>query len=131
MRNYNWSEEETAGPFIYSNKFGVLELEPVTKFMPVSEINRDSVPEIEDVLVSIDDAEKVTLITENRRAYMSFCYPSLPEDRATFALKYSCRNRAAVCRINIKRFETAGNISAREQIESMAPKKIGPIPLPY
>lgn len=129
MPNYNWSEPESNNPITYSNEFGEVVLEPVTEFMPVSEISRDAIPVIDEVLVTIDQAEQVTLITENRRAYMSFCFPFLAGDRNFYALKYSCQNRAAVCRINITRFETPGNVSAQEQIESMAPKTIGPLPV--
>jgi ribosomal protein S1 len=129
MPNYNWSEPESNAPITYSNAFGEVVLEPVTGFMPVSEISREKVPEINAVLVSLDEAEQVTLVTENRRAYMSVCFPFLPEDKAAYALKYSCVNRASVCRVTIKRFQTPGNISAQEQIESMAPKTTGPLPV--
>ena len=124
MGNYHWSEPESHDPVTYANQFGEVTLVPVTDFMPVSEISRENLPEIDDVLVSLENAEQVTLITENRRVYMSICYPFLPEERAAYAVKYSCSNRAAVCRVSIQRFQTPGNVSAREQIESMAPKNV-------
>ena len=127
MPNFNWSEPEIQEPYIYENKFGKVVFEPVTDFMPVSDITRENVPEINEVLVSLDHAEQITLVTENRRACMSFCFPFLPEDQATFGLKYSCSSRAAVCRVTIQRFGTPGNISAQEQIEAMAPKAYGPL----
>lgn len=128
MGNYNWSEPESLDPVIYANQFGEVTLVPVTGFMPVSEISRENLPEIDDVLISLDNAEKVTLITENRRVCMSICYPFMPEDSAAYAVKYSCSHRAAVCRVSIVRFQTPGKVSAAEQIESMAQKTTGPIP---
>lgn len=126
MPNNNWSVPESSEPYIYSNEFGHVTFTPVTDFMPVSEIDSNKVPQIEDVLVSLDIAEQVTLITGNRRGYMSICFPFKPEeDKAAFAMQYSCRNRVAVCRISITKFKTPGNVSAKEQIESMAPKISG------
>ena len=129
MPDYNWSEPETSAPITFANQFGEVVLEPVTDFMPVSEISQDAVPEIDDVLLTIDQAEQVTLITENRRAYMSFCDAFSPRERNFFALKYSCRNRAAVCRVSIREFSTPGNVSAQEQIADMAPRTNGPLPV--
>lgn len=122
MPDYNWSEPESNGPWTYANEFGECLLEPVTEFMHVDKINRETVSEIDTVLVSLGTAERVTLITENRRARMSFCFPFLPDEMTTFALKYSCPNRAAVCRVTIQRFQTPNSLSAQEQIESMAAK---------
>jgi hypothetical protein len=127
--NYNWSEPETKGPFLYTNRFGEVELIPVTEFMPISEISRDKLDIVDEVSVSIDMAEKVVLITDNRRMSMSFHYPFQPEDRATYALKYSCSNRAAVCRVNLKSFKSEDGRTAQEQIEHMAPKISGPMPV--
>ncbi|MBF4249473.1 hypothetical protein EA007_00310 [Vibrio anguillarum] len=131
MRNYTWSEPEDKEVYTYSNEFGELTLEPVTPFMPVSEISSDTIPEIQDVLVSLDCAEQVTLITGNARASMSVIFP-FPNgtDIFSFALKYSCSNRAAVCRVSIQSFKTNEGIgSAQEQIEAMRPKCYGPLPV--
>jgi hypothetical protein len=129
MPNYNWSEPESNDAITYANEFGEVVLEPVTDFMPVSEISRESIPVIDEVLVTIEQAEQVTLVTENRRAYMSFCFPFLEGDKNFYALKYSCQSRAAVCRVTILRFSTPDNISAQDQIEAMAPKTSGPFPV--
>jgi len=127
--NQNWSEEETQGPFFYSNNFGELTLEPVTPFMPISEICSKTIREIHDVLVSLDCAEQATLITENKGFAMSVVFP-LPEstENFSFAIKYSSARRGAVCRVTINRFHTKSGLTAQEQIESMALKTIGPIP---
>lgn len=124
-----WSEPETDTVFTYSNNFGEVVLEAVTDYMPVSEITRDKVPQIEDVLVSVDCAVKVVLITDNRRMAMSFLWPFEGEERSTFAVKYSCSSRAAVCRVTIKSFQTPDGLSPREQIEDMAPRTCGPLPV--
>lgn len=129
MPNHNWSVPETSDPYTYANEFGEVIFTPVTDFMPVSDIDSNKIPEIEDVLISLDCAEQVTLITENRRGYMSVCFPFREEHQAAFAVQYSCQNRAAVCRVSIRRFETPGNVSAAEQIEKMAPKIYGPLPV--
>lgn len=124
MSNYNWSAPELLDPYNYANSFGEVILTPVTEFMPISEIAFDRVSEIKDVLVTIEEAEQVTLITENYRGMMSFCFPLL-EGRTCYALQYSCRNRAAVCSVEIRKFHTPRGISAQEQIEAMAPKYYG------
>lgn len=129
MPNYNWFEPETNLPFTYSNEFGELTLEPVTDFMPVKDISRDKLSVINDVLVSLDIAEQTALITGLHRVSIEICLPLLQEEQSTYAVKYSSCNRAAVCKITIKRFTTPGNISAKEQIKFMAPKTIGPLAL--
>jgi len=127
MPNYGWSEPESHEPLTYSNEFGEVLLEPVTDFMPVSEIDSRTLPAINNVLMTVEEAEQVNLITENRRACMSSCFPFREGDRNFFAVKYICRNRAAVCRCTIQRFATANGMSAQEQIEDMAPKVMGPL----
>jgi len=127
-RNYDWSIPETNQPFVYQNRFGRVVLSPVTGFMPIDQIDRNRVPVIDDVLVSTDIAEKVTLITENRKAYMSFNFPFLNGNNE-FALQYSCRNRACVCRITELHFVSEDGRTAQEQIESMATSIIGPLPV--
>ncbi|EKO3607099.1 hypothetical protein M6C35_002007 [Vibrio metschnikovii] len=131
MANSSWSEPENKASYSYANEFGELTLEPVTPFMPISEISSENIPEIKDVLVSLDCAEQVALITENARTSMSVIFP-FPNgtDIISFALKYSCSNRAAVCRVFIQSFKTNEGIgSAQEQIEAMRPKCYGPLPV--
>jgi len=129
MPNYDWAEPESREPVTYSNAFGEVIFEPVTDFMPVSEIDSKTMPEIIGVLMTVGEAEQITLITESRRAYMSVCFPFREGERNFFALKYSCRNRAAVCRVAIQSFKTARGVSAQEQIEEMAPRVVGPLPV--
>lgn len=128
MRNYNWSEPEVTTPFTYSNEFGEVVFEPITDYLPIGEIDSNKLPEIEEVLVSIDTAEQATLITGNRIALMSFTFPLRDDGKTCFGLKYSCRNRAAVCRVTVNHFQTPEGISAQEQIECLAPKTNGPLP---
>lgn len=117
--NFDWSEPELIEPYNYANEFGEVVFIPVTEFMPIGDISIDKVPVIREVLVSFDDAEKITLVTENRKGLMSFCFPFL-KGNTCYALQYSCSNRAAVCKVNILKFQTPGNISAKDQIEAMA-----------
>jgi hypothetical protein len=126
--NYNWSAPELNEPYRYKNEFGEVVFTPVTDFMPIDDVLIEKIPAIRDVLVGIDEAEKITLVTENKRGMMSFCFPFNSDGKDFFGLQYSCRNRAAVCRVDIIHFSTPGNVSAQEQIESMAPKTSGPMP---
>jgi hypothetical protein len=128
MGSRDWSAPESMEAYIHSNKFGKVIFTPITAFMSVNEILKDKVPEIEDVLISLDDAEKITLITENNRGYVSFCFPFL-EGNTCFALQYSCSSRAAVCKAEIVSFHTGNDNTAQEQINSMAPKISGPLPI--
>ena len=132
--NKSWSEPETKGPFIYENEFGKVILTPVTKFMEVKNISHKTIPEINNVAVSFDVAEQVTLITENRRHSMGIIWDtesgfSKDKNKCSYSIKYSCYNRAAICSITIERFETPGGVSAQEQIEDIAPKITGPLPI--
>ena len=126
VKNSQWSAPEVLEPYHYSNRFGEVTFTPVTDFMPIGDISIDKIPAIKDVLISMDDAEKVTLVTENRRGYVSFCFPFL-EGNTCFGLQYSCPNRAAVCRIDILESKTDNGMTAQEQIDLMAPKSYGPL----
>lgn len=50
----------------YSNKYGTLVVEPITEVMPVKEVRLANFPD--DAKFDLDTAERVVLITENRRS---------------------------------------------------------------
>jgi hypothetical protein len=121
--HHSWSEPEAIKPYVHSNNFGRAIFTPVSPFLPVSEITTGNLPIINDVLVSLDDAEKVTLITGNNRGVISICFPLLPE-KTCFGLQYSCPSRAAVCRIDIEQFHTNDNTTAETKIKQLASNSI-------
>lgn len=129
MRDYNSSKSESNCATKYANEFGEVVLEPITRYMPISEISKENVPEVEEALFSMETAEKIALITENKMIQIALPYPIRSDERAAYLVKHSSTRRAAVCRVHIKSFQTPGNVSAQEQIESMAPKTIRPIPV--
>lgn len=50
---------------IYSNKYGTLVVEPITEVMSVRDVRLKNIPM--NARFDLDTAEKVVLITENRR----------------------------------------------------------------
>lgn len=128
MRNYNSSKTESNCPTTYANEFGEVVLEPITRYMPVSEISKEKVPEIEEALFSMETAEIIALITENKMIQISLPFPIRNNEKAAYVVKHSTPAIAAVCRVHIKSFHTPGNLSAQDQIELMRPKLIGPVP---
>lgn len=117
MTARHWEEPETLEPREYRNTFGAATLTPVTEFMPVREMRAEVVPV--GAFIAIDDAERLALITDNRRVGVSCTWP-LSDN--FYALKYSCPSRAAVCRVEITEFRTPGGVSPAEQIENMRPR---------
>jgi len=117
--NHQWAAIESRDPYLYSNEFGRVTLEPVTAFMPVSLISIDKLTEIKDVLLTLEEAEQVALITENKRVSMCFSF-SLKSNKSVCIVQYSSANRAAVCRVIFDGFNTSSGLSAQEQIKCMS-----------
>lgn len=84
---------DETGSVRYQNRYGSVRLVPVTPYGPVSGYRTDTSPP--ELLVSLDDAERIALITENRRVNYGF---NLREGRGII-IHHEGPNRAAVCRV--------------------------------
>jgi hypothetical protein len=82
----------------YQNNYGTLVLEPVSEYRSVDGIRSDIVPE-NSRFYGIDVAEKVALITENRRIQIAFQMP-LTRNSFGYILHHDSPNTCAICRIS-------------------------------
>lgn len=93
--------------FKYANEYGKLTLATVSEEMKISDICSDIVPKI--ARIDIDIAEKVTLITDNDRASVSFAFPG-------FMFGYICKNTskstAYICKLVSMEFDDTINPTA-------------------
>lgn len=75
----------------YENKYGTVELETVTDFIPVSRVNGDMCPEP----LTLETLEKVALITDN--IHIQSC---LTKDlKRGYCIFHAASNIAAVCKV--------------------------------
>jgi hypothetical protein len=100
-------------PVRYSNRFGTVEITPVTPFMPVSSI-RKTHPQAQENTFDLHTAEKIALITENRR--IQLC-PHFPIDGLAYLVLHDSPSMAAICRVNVLEFSCA--TSPAEMIETL------------
>lgn len=103
MRDWEVSEVQTK----WSNEFGSLVVEPVTGVMQVSSIfGKD----LEDgVKFDVGTAEKIALITENRR-----CQIGVQRDWKCYLIVHTSPNTAAV--VKVVSLEYTGKLSPSEEI---------------
>lgn len=92
-----------SSPIRFSNKFGAVELTPVTEFMPVSSI-RKTHPQAQANTFDLTTAEKIALITENRK--IQIC-PHFPVDGLAYLVLHDSPSTAAICRVVVEAFECA------------------------
>ena len=91
---------------VYENKYGRLEFKIVAPYQKVSTINSKDIDD--SLFFTIDDAEKIALITENRHIQIVFCYPNL---KKAYLLHHSSCSVCAPCKIISLDFDN--NIDAR------------------
>lgn len=88
-------------PVRFSNKFGIVEITPVTEFMAVSSI-RKTHPQAQANTFDLTTAEKIALITENRR--IQICPHFFPIDGLAYLLLHDSPSTAAICRVDVEQF---------------------------
>jgi hypothetical protein len=104
---------------IYQNKYGRLEIEIAGPYQPVSSIKSKDIDE--KLFFSIDDAEKIILITGNEDIQLGFAEW---EFSTSYLIHHSSPNSAAVGRIVSLDFDK--NISARDELYRPNPYR-GPL----
>jgi hypothetical protein len=88
-------------------RYGSVEIEPAGEYQAVSSIHSKTLDK--SILIDIDTAEKITLIAENDRVYVSTCFPDL---KNFFILHYKSSSVAVVCRL--VRIDFNDKLNARE-----------------
>lgn len=106
-------QTECAPPVQYSNRFGALTLMPVTEFMPIKNI-RKSHPQAKANAVDFETAEKIALITENRRIQICFMYPEMVQ---AYVVLHNSPSTAAYCRVTLEKFEC--NMSPADMLNDL------------
>lgn len=105
---------------VYENKYGRLEIEVVGAYRAVGLIRcRDLDPSLS---FTIDQAEQISLITDNRGIQVCF---QAPEYQHVFLLHHESSGLAAECRIVNLQF--TARVNAQDEIERLAPKTLGPL----
>lgn len=98
----------------FENKFGSLQVSLVTEFMPVGKISQE-IQEVSDNMFDLNTAEKIALITGNKKVQICMCYPL---NGLGYMVYHRNSQEAAVCKVDSIQFSCA--MSPAEQIELMA-----------
>ena len=80
----------------YANRFGAVEVTPVTDFMPLAGI-RKTHPMAQAHAFDLTTAEQIVLVTENRRVQVCVHYPL---DGLAYLVLHDSPSTAAICRTN-------------------------------
>jgi hypothetical protein len=105
----------------FSNEYGTVILTPVTKCLPISKISYEKTIEAADNLLSIEEIEKVTLITMNKNVQ-----PSLPMAlgfRQGYIILHETRGTGYVCNVQIKQYVDS-NLSPAHTLSKLTKKSI-------
>lgn len=82
---------------VYKNRYGSIRLTPVSDYMPVRSISSKILPQ--GAAFSIETAEQIALITENRNIQISF----IPDNmRVCYVLHHNSTSVAAICQVSIE-----------------------------
>lgn len=106
----------------YKNLYGELDLIPITHYQPLSNISLAKMPEIDSVLISLEEAEQVTLITESKDIQVAF--PCLTTDRTAYVIHHQSANVACVCKVTIASYHSPSGLSPESQIKALRPDYI-------
>lgn len=107
-------------PIKYKNSFGEVMLTPVMNYIPVKDISAKKCSQSTENLITIDDSEKVALITENKDIQVSFL--SGNELNSAYVIHHNSPSTAAICAVNIIHFDTNDNTSPADKINELAPR---------
>lgn len=97
----------------FCNRYGSLELKPVTDYMPVDQIKHTIAPI--GSAFNLETAEKIALITENRRIQLCI----IPDNyRVMYVVHHSSTSIAAICEINSLAYNE--RINPQQELERLA-----------
>lgn len=97
---------------VYKNKYGRLEFEVVGRYQKVSSVNSKRIKS--EYSFTIDDAEKIALITENSNIQLSFASWT-----KVYLLHHKSLSMVAVCRVVSLEFDK--NINATKELDRPSP----------
>jgi hypothetical protein len=97
----------------YANNYGSLKLAIAGEYRNVGSIRGAALPE--DVFVSIEDAEKIALITDNRRIQIGFAGM---DPKRGFVMHHASQGRPAVYRVAEMDFKPG--VDATKELERPA-----------
>ncbi len=99
----------------YQNKYGKATLTPVSEVLRVSEVSYAKMPKlIEQVKLSIDQAEKLALITENNKIQIAFPMGK----KLCYVLHHLTPSTVQICSVEMDYIEVQGMTPA-EVINSL------------
>ena len=104
----------------FKNKYGFVELTPITDYMPV--LGMSQLPIVNDYLFSMEDAEKLALITDNRMVQVSFpflCQKDHPKQNQGYIVHHQSASVACVCKVDIVYLGSENNNSPQQEIQSI------------
>lgn len=84
----------------YANRFGSVEVTPMTAFMPLAGI-RKTHPMAQAHAFDLTTAEQIALVTENRGVQLCVHYPL---DGLAYLVLHDSPSTAAICRVEVKEF---------------------------
>jgi hypothetical protein len=97
----------------YHNRYGNLTLDLVTDFQSVRNFSFAMVPQ--DCVITIDQAEQIALITDNRRLQVCFC----PDDlRKCYVIVHNSASTAALAKVSCLNF--ISTVNPASEIASLA-----------
>jgi hypothetical protein len=108
--------KELMNTITFANKYGQVELKPVTAYMPVNQINSKMLPS--GCTFSIDTAEQIALITDNKHLQMSFIPGNM---RVCYIMHHDSASVAAVCEVSSLIFV---GTNATEEIARLAKSSV-------
>lgn len=120
MTNSKAQTTNLIAPITYANEYGELVLTPVTEYMPVSGISVDKLPVILQHMFSLEDAEAIGLITENRKVQLSTPYllqKGHPRKTDAYIIHHLSPSVACVCKAEIKTSIIESGLSAQVEID--------------
>lgn len=106
--------------YTYENRYGRLVTEVTGEYQRASGISCKKLGLDDSYFFSIDDAEKIALITDNRGIQIA----PMVERRAAYLIHHKTGKIAAVCKVvSLDWFDQ--NIIAEKEIEDLRPKPFG------
>lgn len=87
----------------FTNRFGTVEVTPLTDFMPVRDIRMTHPVAVANVF-DVTTAEQIALVTENRGVQICLHFPL---DGLAYLVLHDSPSTAAICRVDVVDFACA------------------------
>lgn len=108
-------------PITYENKYGSVTLTPVTDYMNISEVSANKLPVIQEHTFSMEDAERIALITDNRSIQISFPWileQGHPRRNDAYVVHHQSPSTVCLCHVELNYMEeVAGGRTPAQEID--------------